>query len=813
MTIPNDSQKIHNLVHFGENGYECLDEKLQVCPKENFFKRLIAKLFGYSKTHDELVVNETLKFLNLKVTEIDPAQACAIIKRIQPLMHESLTHVKANALLGKFEDLKLIKEESEKLNETIQNFKEQLSLDRTPLEIRNFYQRCFDTLKRFNLEHHKKAILESVQDATMKQALEQNWTFEEFSKSEPSLYFMLLSDGSIQKGPEFLDMTTESPNVEAFAKAKFIRLSPDQLPVLVSKLTDFRDRQNRLMSLREGKIRHKEEIENELFHMQGRLDELEKKPKNAKNIEAKKVLSNQILKKKLELKKLANEIDATPQHTTVLPLVTLNIKLSTSNHTINKETFQSMDALKDLVGTPPKTSWVNEEENSILHLDDVTIPKLEHIRDLSISGTKNLKDILPNYPQIRFLDLSNYQGEVDFNYIAAQCPNLECIRHSNATIKYPFYKPVNPIPVNAALSRPFLRQLMDGTLSADVKPDSSIQIGGKTYPFHKAVLANICHYFRNENPRPIEIESFDSVIEFAYTGLLAIKDVNHALQLMDAAETLQSPSIMRRAQAYVREKLNESTWADFTPQGEHAKRMIRLFCEQHPTLSGAEEILNGPFPHATELEDVPPLSFDTEEDKKLSDYTISVAGTDFYLHKAILASRNAFFQKYFSEGGLSKHEAGGEYQDISPQTQRAIFDYIYAGKIPSEFDQDILWAAEHFEMPQLRDSAFEANIGNILPEHDIVSACNHFDDTTLQAMYQNFETYLDACNRYSKTAEYEVGIRRLIHFSEKLIDADKSRDILLSIRHLLDNDAAKQRVSQTRRAIVSIDGYLARQWQ
>ncbi|XP_065205268.1 speckle-type POZ protein B-like [Planococcus citri] len=92
------------------------------------------------------------------------------------------------------------------------------------------------------------------------------------------------------------------------------------------------------------------------------------------------------------------------------------------------------------------------------------------------------------------------------------------------------------------------------------------------------------------------------------------------------------------------------------------------------------------------------------ENRKFSDFTLSVRGKDYPVHKVILAARSNYFAKMF-ESGMKENEVNRvEITDVKEDVMNEILKFIYAGKCANvdKLADDLLAAANKYDIDQLK---------------------------------------------------------------------------------------------------------------
>jgi hypothetical protein len=655
------------------------------------------------------------------------------------------------------------------------------------------YLACHELFTKFsNVE--KREALGLIVDPLVARALVEGMAYEDFQTAR--------QEDIAAASRATVDLTQSNPSLGTLLKAEHVQVPLNHLSDLLDRFKMHKERLIKTEAAHEVQTAQLKEWNEQLEVLNSDLEQLKTRPKGKKVEAAIKAKKNDILKLRLNIKNAMSVDSSLPKNPS---LKYLSVVLGAEEHTVDSATIQTIKEIEAICGHSVKIRW-SSAENASLTLDKTNV-FVPNIKELKVVGLQNLNRILSSYPDIEFLDLSDYMGEINADLICEKCPHIKCIRKKESLIEYPEYVTQKDSfeNIDRSTANSFFAQLMGKTLSKDLQPDSSVTIAGKTYPYHAAVLANCSTRFRTTLTSEMEdLKSFDQVLEYAYTGQVTISGVGQALQLMDAAETLQIPGLMRLAQTYVLSSIDSSNWAEYAPVGNHAKLTIRLFCEANPKLNGAKAILDQPFPIAPMIPEVTPLSINSNE---FSDYSIQVQGREFFLHKAILASRNAYFHNYFS-GGLSKHESSIERRDVNAYAQSVVLEHIY-GKSHSfegvEDARNILWLAEHDQVIPLRKAAFEHIASRLMPTAQTIDSA-HTTAANREVM-SKFKQYFEFCAKYSESEAYAKGMNELKHFFEHLKKSRQYTYVIQDLRSLADADVP---FPGKREFIVSIDEHLAR---
>jgi hypothetical protein len=124
-------EQIHNLLHYKQNGFEKLDDNLQVAPY-SFVGRIYSWIFEKS---DEQVVNLALKFLADNKPSIPVSDATAILSRMRPLSKDPIAQGNADLLMSHFNSLS---DQVVSTTKKIQSFHNALK-EKNPSAIKNAY--------------------------------------------------------------------------------------------------------------------------------------------------------------------------------------------------------------------------------------------------------------------------------------------------------------------------------------------------------------------------------------------------------------------------------------------------------------------------------------------------------------------------------------------------------------------------------------------------------------------------------------------------------------------------------------------------
>ncbi|XP_065205269.1 protein roadkill-like [Planococcus citri] len=92
------------------------------------------------------------------------------------------------------------------------------------------------------------------------------------------------------------------------------------------------------------------------------------------------------------------------------------------------------------------------------------------------------------------------------------------------------------------------------------------------------------------------------------------------------------------------------------------------------------------------------------ENHKFSDFTISVQGKDYPVHKVILAARSDYFAKMF-ESGMKENELNrAEITDVKEDVMNEILKFIYTGQCENvdKLADGLLAAADKYDIDQLK---------------------------------------------------------------------------------------------------------------
>ncbi|KAL6953837.1 hypothetical protein U1Q18_046967 [Sarracenia purpurea var. burkii] len=90
---------------------------------------------------------------------------------------------------------------------------------------------------------------------------------------------------------------------------------------------------------------------------------------------------------------------------------------------------------------------------------------------------------------------------------------------------------------------------------------------------------------------------------------------------------------------------------------------------------------------------------------KFADVTISVNGTEYSVHKTILAARSAVFSAMFEQNGMRESVKNRiDVTDIRENVMEEMLRYIYTGKVENldEMAYDLFEAADKYDLAELK---------------------------------------------------------------------------------------------------------------
>ena len=88
------------------------------------------------------------------------------------------------------------------------------------------------------------------------------------------------------------------------------------------------------------------------------------------------------------------------------------------------------------------------------------------------------------------------------------------------------------------------------------------------------------------------------------------------------------------------------------------------------------------------------------EEGLLCDFTLLTEGSQFHVHKALLASVSIYFQAVFRSGMMEVQENKMEMKGVSATGLRGVLHFMYTGKLKlnQEIVMDVFRAANHLQL-------------------------------------------------------------------------------------------------------------------
>ena len=154
---------------------------------------------------------------------------------------------------------------------------------------------------------------------------------------------------------------------------------------------------------------------------------------------------------------------------------------------------------------------------------------------------------------------------------------------------------------------------------------------------------------------------------------------------------------------------------------------------------------------------------------------------DFYVHKAILASRSPVFAKMFSSDMLESATNTLTLPDIEPDVLKELLTYIYTGECPNikEHALSLLGQAEKYELSYLK-ALCEERLSNDLQISNAVRTLLLADTLKAKQLKRNALLFINECG-------HEV------HSTEGWEDVIQNNELLRDLVSTMHEPAAKKR--------------------